>query len=122
MALQWDWDEKIGEVTVEETFNGETRQIVESLYEGNAFLIFINEWEEGEKKMYSLCNFFLDKVHAKNCLGLVAGKRNMFTGYMTIKKLRIDKSRSRNYKDIVAMFAQAFNDITIELYGGVLRL
>lgn len=117
MALQWDWDEKIGEVTVEETFNGETRQITEKLYEGNAFLIFINEWEENEKRMYSLCNFFLDKIHAKNCLGLVAGKRNIFTGYMTITKLRINKKKSRNFKEIVNMFAQAFNNIDIEVYS-----
>ena len=117
MSLNWRWNEKIGEAIIEQHIGEEKRLFTKSLYEGNAFLIFLNEWEEDGKNMYSLYSFFADESHAKNCLGITKGYENMFEeGYDTLKKIRINKKKSRNWKKIVTLFAQAFDNIEIELY------
>lgn len=118
MALNWRWEDKIGEATVEQTFNGETKIFTKSLYEGNAFLIFITEWKENEEDMYSLYSFFADEAHAKNCLGLTKNNNNIFTdGYDKLTKISINKKKSRNWKKIVTLFAQAFDDIEIKIFS-----
>lgn len=65
MSLQWDWKEKIGELTVEGIDGGD---VGISVYEGNALAIFINEFttEAGEER-YSLYSFFCDFPHYKRC-------------------------------------------------------
>jgi hypothetical protein len=116
MALIWKWEEKIGEIVTEQVINGEVRCFTKKLYEGNAFLICINEWtEKNGEDVYSLNWFFLDERHAKNCLGLTKGHENIFTDTV-IKKLRINTNRSRNWKKIVDFFISAFDSIEIELY------
>lgn len=118
MSLNWRWDDKIGEATVEQTFNGETKTFTKSLYEGNAFLIFITEWKENEEDMYSLYSFFADEAHAKNCLGLTKNHNNIFTeGCDKLTKISINKKKSRNWKKIVTLFAQAFDDIEIKIFS-----
>jgi hypothetical protein len=117
MALIWNWEEKIGEIVTEQSIDGEVRYFTKKLYEGNAFLICINEWTENGEGMYSLNWFFLDERHAKNCLGLTKGHENIFTdGTSTIRKLRINTNKSRNWKKIVDLFISAFDSIEIELY------
>lgn len=117
MALNWNWNEKIGELTITETLNKECREFTYNLYEGNAFLILIREWDEDGEKMYSMNSFFLDKTHAKNCLGLTKGYNNILDRrYSTVTKIRINKTVSKNWKDIVMLFAQAFDNIDIQIY------
>lgn len=118
MSLNWGWDDKIGEATVEQTFNGETKTFTKSLYEGNAFLIFITEWKENEEDMYSLYSFFADEAHAKNCLGLTKNHNNIFAeGCDKLTKISINKEKSRNWKKIVTLFAQAFDNIEIKIFS-----
>ena len=77
----------------------------------------MNEWTENGTDMYSLYSFFADEKHAKNCLGLTKGHTNIFEdGGTKFKKLRLNKAKSRNWKKIVSLFAQAFDNIEIELY------
>ena len=119
MALNWRWDSKIGELTVKQTINEETKEYVKTIYEGNAFLIFLNEWQDEKcgENMYSMYSFFADETHAKRCLGLVKNYSNIFNDHNTkVVKIRLNKTKSHNWKKVVSLFAQAFDDITIELY------
>lgn len=63
MALRWQWEECIGELEIKEQAKARIR-----VYQGNAFAIFLNEWEgkDGEQ-LWSMFNFFADKEHFKNC-------------------------------------------------------
>lgn len=59
MSLNWLWKNVVGEVKNNNDYKT-------YIYEGNAFLIFIDE----TKEEYALSTFFVDEQHAKNCLGL----------------------------------------------------
>lgn len=120
MALNWKWSEKCGELTVRQTFNGETNEYVKTLYEGNAFLIMLNEWRDkkSNEDMYSMFCFFVDEAHAKRSLGFT-GNGNIFNSEdYVVTKIRLNKAKSRNWKKIVTLFSRAFDNITIELYTG----
>ena len=64
MALNWNWDNKIGELLIRQ---GE-KEFTINIYQGNALAIFIHEYVNNEgKEVYSMYNFFCDKEHFKNC-------------------------------------------------------
>lgn len=118
MAIQWNWNEKCGEAIIRQTINGESKEYTKTLYEGNAFLIFLSEWNEDGVDKYSLYSFFADERHAKVCLGLTKDHDNMFVGeYAELVKIIINKKKSRNYKKIVSLFASAFDNIDIEIFS-----
>lgn len=121
MALHWQWDEKCGEATLVQKHEGEEDRVFTlSLYTGNAYLIMLYEYEENGEQMWSMVNFWVDKQHMKNCLGL--NKKDGFTGntfdtpHNKITKIRLNKSRCRYFKDIIPALAQAFDDLTIEIF------
>ena len=117
MAIQWNWNEKCGEVIIEQTINGETKQFTKTLYEGNCLLIMLSEWSEDGKDKYSLYSFFADERHAKTLLGITKDDPNVWADdWNRITKIRLNKAKSRNWKKIVNLFAQAFDNITIEIY------
>ena len=123
MAIQWRWDEKCGEATFRrEIKDGEVKTVTANLYEGNAYLIFIYEWTEGESEKYNLWGFFADKDHMKRCLGIDKKDKetygdNMYDkSYDKLVKVRLNKSKNRHYKDIIQALVQAFDDIEIEVY------
>lgn len=123
MAIQWRWDEKCREATFRrEIKDGEVKTVTANLYEGNAYLIFIYEWTEGETEHYNLWGFFADKDHMKRCLGIDKKDKetyghNMYDkSYDKLVKVRLNKSKSRHYKDIIQALVQAFDDIEIEVY------
>ena len=116
MALQWNWEDKIGEAVV---FNYD-KEVTYTLYDGNAFLIMLYEYtnDKGEE-MWQMANFFADETHAKNCLGLNKGydRDNMFNhkSYKLLK-IRLNKNKYRYTKKLVDLLIKAFDNITIELY------
>lgn len=115
MALHWKWDEKIGEAVFENFIDKKDYTV--SLYEGNAFLIFIREFEENGKNMYCVDSFLVDYQHGRKCLGLERGFNNLFSSqYTNLKKLRINKKKSHNWKKIIRLFTEAFDSIEIELF------
>lgn len=121
MALRWQWDEKIGEAIIRQTINGKAEEFTKTLYEGNAFLIFLTEWKDEEDNgMYAMYTFFADEKHAKICLGL--DKKREYTGNILdcdgtkLVKVRINKKKSNNWKKIITLLAQAFDNIDIEIY------
>ena len=63
MALRWEWNNCIGELEIEDQSKAKIR-----IYQGNALLIFLNEWKnEAGTDVWSMYNFFADKHHFKNC-------------------------------------------------------
>ena len=114
MSLNWNWDQKVGEAVIRQ---GE-KEYTLNLYQGNAFLIFISEYQdENGSDVYSLYSFFADREHMKNCLGLNkkdGHSENIFGD--ALKKVRINKSRYSYTKELVQALAQAFDEISIELY------
>ena len=122
MALHWSWNEKCGEGTFVQTIQEKEREFTVSFYEGNAFLIMLNEFKDDDgTDVYTMYNFFADKDHAKRCLGLAKNsdgeKWNILSAHGTTwKKIRLNKAKSHNWKQLVTMFAQAFDNITIEIY------
>ena len=108
MALNWKWENKIGEATMDVTGGKYTL----SLYTGNADIIWLYEYEENGEKMYSLYSFWDDETHAKKCLGLTKGYDNNALGMV---KFRINKAFPKALK-YVGLVAKAFDDITIEIY------
>ena len=116
MAVVWDWKDKCGEAT----FYSEVqdKEFTVNLYKGNAFLIFINEYEEDGKDMYSVYSFFIDEKHAKRCLGLEKGDSNIFNDKVVrLKGVRLNKSKYSEYKKLTDMLIKAFDEITIEIFS-----
>ena len=118
MALQWKWEDKIGELEYEftdEDTNEWKKGDNVSLYEGNALLIALQE-DETESKLYT---FWGDELHAKNMLGL--NKRQRFTKneYETdsykVTKIRLNKN-CRNFDKIISLLIKGFKNLTIEFY------
>lgn len=117
MALQWQWDNRCGEAVFVDTQSGKETAV--NIYEGNAFMIFLREWKEGEDNMYSMYSFFVDEDHAKSCLGLTKDNSNIFNdGFTRLRTLRLNKNRCRNINKIVKLFIKAnFDRLTIEFYS-----
>lgn len=117
MAIQWNWKDKCGEVIIEQTIDGVTKQFTKTLYEGNCLLIMLSEWQEDGTDKYSLYSFFADERHARVQLGITKDDPNIWADdWNKIVKIRLNKAKSRNWKKIVNLFAQAFDNIEIELF------
>lgn len=121
MSLNWRWDEKCGEATFEDTYFGDNRVYTVNLYEGNAYLIFINEYTEDGVDKYSLSTFWADKEHMKNCLGL--NKKGGYTEnihnkpYCKLVKLKLNKKKCHHVKEIVSAVVQAFDSIDLVIFS-----
>jgi len=113
--LCWSFKDKIGEATI---LQGEDEQKL-SLYQGNAFLIFLKEFkdEEGNDK-HSLWTFFADEQHAKNCLGLSKeGYESIFDSQNMLTKISINKAKYSYTKKLVDLLVRAFDEIQINIYS-----
>lgn len=121
MAIQWLWNEKCGEATIKQVIEGEEKYFTFNLYVGNAYLIFLNEWEEDGQEKYSLWSFWADKEHMKRCLGLDKKDKDCYNiynvGWQTLTKIKLNKKKCRYTKEIVTALVQAFDDIEIELFS-----
>lgn len=126
MAVTWRWEDKCGELIVHQEYNDKDFTI--NLYQGNCLLIFVNEWKEGDKDMYNCWAFFDDKDHMNICLGLKKRYDGTYenildTGISVVKKLRLNKAKfndkyeKKNFVNIVSAFAQAFDNLEIEIYN-----
>ena len=64
MALNWDWNKKIGELLIKQN----EKEFTISIYQGNALAIFLHEYVNDEgKEVYSMYQFFCDKDHFNRC-------------------------------------------------------
>lgn len=113
MSLNWSFKEKVGEAVIRQ---GEKKYRL-NLYQGNAFLIFLSEWEEDGVGKYQLWSFFADKEHAKNCLGLKKGHDSIFDEGNELIKVRLNKKKYSYVNEFVGMLVKAFDEIQIEIYS-----
>ena len=60
MAIQWQWQNQIGELDIEQG----NKKFTMTVYTGNAMIIFLHEKEN----TYQMYTFFADKQHFKNCV------------------------------------------------------
>ena len=115
MALHWLWSEKVGEADIQQ--NG--IEFTCSLYQGNAYLIFIYEYEEEGQDLYQMHSFILDKDHLKNMLGLNAKDGFSINEFdrdsERLVAVRFIKKKLRYSKEIISSLVQAFDRITIQL-------
>lgn len=121
MALTWQWKDVAGKALIQQTFGDETRDFVLTLYEGNAYLIFMNEYEENGKDMYSVHSFWVDKAHMNRCLGLEKKNPDSYNMYNTpmnkLLKIKLNKAHCQYIKQIVSALVQAFDELEIEIYN-----
>lgn len=109
MSLQWNFNRRCGTITEKSGDNSRTF----NWYEGNAFMIMLDE----DEKEYNLHNFFSDETHAKKMLGLVKGYSNVYTDYgETVTEITINKKMCRQWQKVMTLFAKAFPEITIKVY------
>ncbi len=116
MSLNWNWKDKCGTVRYE-VDRGEGRKEFEfSLYNGNAYLIMIHETEDH----YTLFSFWADKAHMNRMLGLDKKggyDKNLYESPdERITTFRLNRSKCRNFKEIVEAVTQAFDNVTIEVF------
>ena len=107
MALHWQWEEKCGTVCM-----ADGKRF--PWYEGNGLMIVLNEWDENGETYWSMNWFFADKEHAKNCLGLTKGYKNIFADN-PITEVTIKPKYCRNWKALADMLLKAFPDITLAI-------
>ena len=123
MSLNWSWSEKVGELTadVDVRENGATvkKEHTFTLYQGNAFLIILNEFTEDGVEKYDLYSFFADEYHAKNMLGM--NKKDGYTDNIIArwgwKKIRINKKKYSYTQKLVDLLVKGLDNITIEIYS-----
>ena len=104
MSLNWQWNDKMGEVLYED---GHT----DTLYQGNALMIAVYHNEN----MYNLTWFVADKEHFKNLLGLSKTDKTNYLKHWGVKSLRLN-TRYKSVPAIVSELAKAKSPITIELF------
>ena len=124
MSLNWNWKDKCGEATFFENYpDSEPRTYTVNLYEGNAYLIFIYEYEENGEGMYTLNSFWCDKTHMNRCLGIdkkykaTYGENMYEKPYSRLTKIRLNKAKCRNIKEIIKAMVEAFDNLEIEIYN-----
>lgn len=98
MALNWNWKDKMGKMTIEQ--NGKEHVI--NIYAGNCLAIFLNEFKDKEtgEDMYNLYDFFADKQHVKN---IKKDKGKVF--FADIKSVELDM-RFKSAKDLLNIFLE----------------
>lgn len=108
MALRWDFKkDRIGTAIIED--GTELR-----LYNGNAFIIALYEWEKEGKELYQLMWFFADEEHAKNCMGLSKDYEGCWKDFQ-IKKIELDVTKKETEK-FLKLLCKAKAEIEITLY------
>ena len=116
MSLNWQWDEKMGEVIYNDNIPNPSNCTTD-IYEGNALMIWVHHLPDD---MYSVGNFAADMEHFRNMLGLNAKKgysdTNLFNDWCKdIEVIRLN-TKYKSVPKIVAEFAKAHTNVKIELY------
>lgn len=125
MSLNWNWNDKMGEVIYEPSCYTPGHPFQTNIYQGNALMIWCNEWATDpacpltpDNTSYSLSCFCANMEHFRNMLGLNA-KNGYSTEYLFnsyhIKTIRLN-TRYKSVPKIVAELAKAHTNVNIELY------
>lgn len=93
MGFRWQWNECIGQLEIE------NQSCPIKVYQGNALLIFLNEWENKEgEHLWSMYNFFADKQHFKNCKD--DKERNYAKGWLKLTLWKVPSDVWQVLKDL----------------------
>lgn len=117
MALEWNFNEKIGEIELWQN----DRMFTINLYQGNAFLIMLHEYKSGEVEKWEMWGFFMNETHAKRMLGIDKRYRDTYGNnpyeqpYQQIRKIRLS-NKYRYRQKLIDMLLKAFKQLTIEIY------
>ena len=71
MALQWNWKDKMGKLTIRRKM----KKYYINIYYGNFLAVFVYEYTDGGKEMYSLYDSFADKKH---CDKIIKNHKRLF--------------------------------------------
>ena len=117
MSLNWQWDDKMGEIIYKDGYIDPNHPFTTDIYEGKALMIWVNNLPDD---MYSVSTFAADMEHFRNMLGLNAKKgysdTNLFNEWCKdIEVIRLN-TKYKSVPKIVAEFAKAHTNVTIELY------
>lgn len=114
MSLNWQWNDKMGELV---NIGVDGKEYTHPIYQGNCLMIITSEWvdEATGKKLYSLCNFFSNLDHLKNCLGTSKDYTDNIVAGWNWKEIRLNL-RYKSVPKIVAELVKAKMPITITLY------
>lgn len=108
MALNWKWEDKMGECTYT---NGDKS----TLYQGNAHMIAVYLLPDNA---YQLAWYSIDKEHFRNMLGLSKGYEGVLDAnrrWLDIETLKLNTAY-KSVPNIVSDLAKAKVNIKIELY------
>lgn len=121
MLRIYDFNDKSGEVLVRQ---GDHEWTFDMYGEDKSNVFLATVWKhpglsDDEETEYQLQWFFCDESHGKRMLGLTKnydGKRDNCLA--EVKKITIYKNKCANWKKILNLFAQAFDELTIEIKEG----
>lgn len=114
MALNWLWENKCGTlVEAGRRWNKETQKTEDAeysytLYDGNALMIALAEWGEGEDTQWTMHTFWLDEGHMIRCMEDNASQ---------FVKIRLNTKKIAKKKLNTILKACIKYGITIELYA-----
>lgn len=106
--IRWSWEEKVGEVTA---INHDGKEYKLSLYQGNAYMVFIYEKDD----YYHVHCFWVDEEHMKNMLGITKGHKE--NCHLDIVKWSLSRSKCKYFDKITrALLKAKWATFTLELY------
>lgn len=114
MALNWLWENKCGTLVEagrrwnEETQKTEDAEYSYTLYDGNALMIALAEWEEDGETYWQMGDFWVDEKHMENCMEDNASR---------FIKIRLNTKKIAKKKLNTIIKACIKYGITIELYA-----
>lgn len=94
MALQWNWSDKMGKMTIKQ----EKKAYDVNIYAGNTLAIFISEFEKDGEEQYILYNFFADKKHCDN---IIKNGHRLFSDEVVSVELNLYYKSARTLLDIL---------------------
>lgn len=118
MALHWDFKCKAGTVEAHPVWNGVQRDVTFNFYEGNALMITTFEYEKDGDRWYDMVWFFMDKEHARRCLGLKKcpdGTTNNMLDEQNITRITIYRNNCYQWKTLIDLFSRAIPNADIQI-------
>ena len=94
MALQWNWKDKMGKLTIRQ--KGKKYNV--NIYSGNFLAVFVCEYTDGGNEMYSLYDFFADKKH---CDIIIKNHQRLFLDEVVSIELNLFYKSAQNLLKIL---------------------
>ena len=93
MALQWNWKDKMGKITIKQ----KRKKYNVNIYSGNALAIFICEYKQNDEERYVMYNFFADEKHCDN---IIKNYKRLFSDEVVSIELNLFYKSAQKLLDI----------------------